>query len=347
MPLRWLAILCMLAATSACSSLRYYAHVAHGQVALLAKREKVADVLADPGREETLRRRLAQAQAARVFASDRLDLPRNRSYTSYVELGRPYVTWNVFATPEFSVEPLTHCFPFAGCVAYRGYFERERAEREAARLAAQGEDTAVEGATAYSTLGWFSDPILSSMLRWSDDELDGTIFHELAHQKLYVQDDTPFNESYASFVQEQGVREWRAARGLPPPDEGERARDAAFTRLVLDLRDRLKALYASERPAERMRADKEAEFAAFRERYAQLRDTQWQGSPRYDRWVGAPLNNAKLVPFGLYQRWVPAFARLFREAGGAWPAFHARAKALAALPKAARDDELARLASGS
>lgn len=347
MLLRGLAIVCMLVATSACSSLRYYAHVTHGQLALLAGREPIERIVADPKRDQTLRKRLAQAQAARAFASDRLDLPRNRSYASYVELGRPYVTWNVFATPEFSVEPVTHCFPFAGCVAYRGYFERALAEREAARLAGEGDDTAVEGASAYSTLGWFADPILSSMLRWSGDELDGTIFHELAHQKLYVRDDTAFNESYASFVQEQGLREWRAARGLPAPDESGQARDAAFTRLVLDLRERLKTLYSSEQPPERMRAAKEAEFAQFRRRYERLRDLEWGGSPRYDGWVKASLNNARLLPFGLYERWVPAFARLFHEAGDAWPVFHARTKALAALPKAERDAELARLAPES
>lgn len=346
-PARRLALVLLAAATSGCSGLRYYAHLAHGQAALLAKREKVAAIVADPHRDATLRTRLAQAQAAREFASERLGLPRNRSYTSYVELGRPYVSWNVFATTEFSVDPITHCFPFAGCVAYLGYFDRARAEREAARLSARGDDTAVEGTVAYSTLGWFSDPILSSMLRWSDDELDGTIFHELAHQRLYVKDDTAFNESWASFVQQEGLREWRAARGLSPPAGKAGARDAAFTRLVLDLRERLKALYASGLAPAEMRARKQAEFESFRGRYVQLRDSEWAGEPRYDRWVAGALNNARLLPFGLYERWVPAFEQLFREAGGDWTAFHARVKALAALPKPERDAELARRVSTS
>jgi predicted aminopeptidase len=345
MRLRESAIVCLLAATSACTTVRYYAHVTHGQLALLAGREPVAEVVADPRRDARLRERLAQAQQARAFASDRLGLPHNRSYTSYVELGRPYVTWNVFATAEFSVEPLTHCFPFAGCVAYLGYFERARAEREAARLRGRGDDVSVEGAAAYSTLGWFADPILSSMLRWSDEELDGTIFHELAHQRIYVGNDTAFNESYASFVQQQGLREWRAARGLAEPDAREAERDAAFTLLVLDLRERLKGLYASERPEAELRRAKQDEFAAFRERYARIRDSQWDGSRRYDAWVAAPLNNASLVPFGLYETWIPAFARLFREAGGQWPQFHRRVRALADLPRAERDAELARLAA--
>ncbi len=332
-------------ACAGCSSLRYYAHVAHGEAALLLKRRSVAALVADPHTEAELRERLRGSQAARAFASDRLDLPRNRSYTAYVELGRPYATWNVFAAPEFSVEPVTHCFPVAGCVAYLGFFDRTRAEREAERLVARGDDTRIEGAVAYSTLGWFADPILSSMLRWSDDELDAVIFHELAHQKFYVEDDTAFDESYATFVQEQGLREWRAARGLPPPDEREHRRDDAFTQLVLDLRERLRAVYRRELEPAAMRAAKQREIEAFRARYAALRDREWGGDARYDRWVAAPINNASLVPFGLYDRWVPAFAALFRQAGGAWPAFHARVRELGTRPRNERDEALTRLSA--
>ncbi|NCT68161.1 MAG: aminopeptidase [Rhodanobacteraceae bacterium] len=329
---------------SGCASLRYYAHVTHGEVALLAARRPIAAVVADPHTSVDLRERLRRAQAARAFASAQLALPHNRSYTSYVQLDRPYVVWNVFATPEFSVDPLTHCFPFAGCVAYRGYFDEAGARGEAARLAARGDDTAVLGVVAYSTLGWFADPVLSSMLRWGDDELDGVIFHELAHQLLYVRDDTAFNESYATFVQDEGLREWRAAHGLPARDDAARAHDTAFTRLVLDLRERLRRVYASGLDATAMRAAKQREFKAFRTRYAALRDGAWPDDHRHDRRVAGPLNNADLVPFGLYDRWVPAFARLFSDAGRNWPAFHARVKALARLPRAERDQALARLA---
>lgn len=347
MRLRWLALACVVSVTSACSGLGYYAHVARGQVALLARREKISAIVDDPRRDPVLRARLAQALAAREFASERLGLPRNPSYESYVELGRPYVTWNVFATPEFSVEPITHCFPFAGCVAYQGWFDEARAQHEAAALAARGRDVAVEGAVAYSTLGWFADPILSSMLRWNDDQLDGTIFHELAHQKVYVKDDTAFNESWASFVQREGLREWRAVRGLAAPDTLTDARAEAFSRLVLDLRARLEAVYASGLPAAAMRERKQAEFDAFRQRHARLREAEWAGDPRYDRWVAAPLNNARLLPFGLYDRWIDAFARLFGEAEGSWPLFHARVAALAALPRREREAELRRLAPES
>ena len=328
-----------------CSSLRYYAHVAHGEAALLAQRESVAELIAEPGTDAGLRTRLEHSQAARAFASNRLDLPRNRSYTSYVALDRPFVTWNVFAAPEFSVTPITHCFPIAGCVAYRGFFDRARAEHAAQALAAKGNDTQVDGVTAYSTLGWFADPILSSMLRWSDDELDGVIFHELAHQKIYVKDDTAFNESFASFVQREGLREWRAAQGLPARNDRTQAHDDEFTQLVLELRERLKTLYRSTLSESAMRAAKQREIDAFRLRYATLRDGPWQGDKRWDAWVAKPINNASLVPFGLYDRWVGAFAQLFTDAGQQWPEFFTRVKSLAQQPMTTREESLRMLAS--
>jgi len=331
----------------ACSSLRYVAHVAHGEANLLAQRKSIERVIADPRTDARTRTRLREAQAARAFASDRLALPRNRSYTRYVALDRPYVSWSVFATPEFSVEPITHCFPFAGCVAYRGWFDRARAERDAAQLAKQGDDVAIEGVAAFSTLGWFADPIVSSMLRGDADELDGVIFHELAHQQFYLAGDTAFNESYASFVEREGLREWRASRGEAAPDAQGDARDAQFARLVLDLRERLRTLYVSTRHVEALRVAKAREFDAFRTRYAALRDGEWHGDARYDGWVARPLNNARLVPFGLYDTWVPAFAALFAQAGGDWPRFHALVRELGALPDAQRAHRLATLSASA
>ncbi len=329
-----------------CSTLGYYAHVTRGQARLLAARVPVATVLADEDADPSLRTRLRQAQSARRFASDRLGLPRNRSYTSYADIGRPYATWAVFAAPEFSTEPLAHCFPFAGCVAYLGFFDRAHAERAAARLSAQGNETSIEGVAAYSTLGWFADPILSSMLRWDDDELDGVIFHELAHQSAYAKGDTAFNESFANFVQAEGLREWHAARGLPPAAGLAQARDEAFARLVLDLRERLGRLYAQDIDVESMRAEKQREIAAFRTRYARARDDEWQGDARHDAWVAAPINNARLVPFGVYGQWVPAFAQLFHATGSRWPAFHACVGSLARMTRAEREPLLGALAGG-
>jgi predicted aminopeptidase len=332
-------------ATASCSSLGYYAQLAHGECALLAKREPIEEVLADPATDSTLRQRLQLALDARRFASDTLHLPRNGSYTLYADLERPYAVWNVFAAPEFSLKPIEHCFPIAGCVGYRGYFDREEARAEATRLQAGGVEIYVKGITAYSTLGWFDDPILNTMLRWDDDELDGTIFHELAHQKLYVKGDTAFDESFATFVEREGLRQWRTARRLPATEEAEALREDQFTQLVLDTRERLETLYASGLPPAEMRMRKQAEFERLRAAYRQLRDTQWQGYSGYDAWMDSDINNAKLVPFGLYHRWVPAFAALFARVHGDWPAFYAEVKRIGDRDKDARESLLAQLAA--
>ncbi len=328
-----------------CSSLGYYARLAGGEYSLLSKREPIAKLLADPGTAAALRQRLQLALDARVFASDALALPRNGSYTLYANLERPYAVWNVFAAPEFSLKPLKHCFPIAGCVAYRGYYNRDDAGEEVTRLRACGYETHISGVAAYSTLGWFDDPILNTMLRWDDDELDSTIFHELAHQQLYVKGDTAFDESFATFVQREGLRQWRAARGLPPAAAIETTRDDQFTQLVLDTRERLDTLYASGLAPEQMRARKQAEIERLRAEYKQLRDTRWQGYSGYDAWMNGDINNAKLVPFGLYHRWVPAFAALFAREHGDWAAFYAAAKKIGGEDEEARTAALTQLAA--
>ncbi len=325
---------------SACSTVGYYGHLAQGEYALLSARRPIERVLDDPSADAGLKARLRTAAQAREFASARLGLPRNASYTQYADLQRPYATWNVFAAPEFSVGAVERCYPLVGCLAYRGYFERKRAEEEAARLKALGYDTWVGGSTAYSTLGWFADPILNTMLRWDDDELAGTIFHELAHQRLFVKGDTEFNESFATFVQREGLREWRAARDLPPRNGDDDARADEFDRLVLDARERLRALYAEPLPAAAMRARKGEESERLRADYQRLRDQRWRAAKLYDDWIAGEINNAKLLPFGLYHRWVPAFAARFAQSGG-WPRFYEEAARMAQLDAARRDVALA------
>jgi len=327
----------------ACATLGYYAHLAHGEAALLAARKPVARVIADPATDAGLKRRLELAAQARAFASDRLGLPRNRSYTKYADLQRPYAMWNVFAAPEFSLAPYQQCFPIAGCVAYRGFYARARAEAYAASLRARGLEIHVGGVSAYSTLGFFADPILNTMLRFSDDELAATIFHELAHQQLYVKGDTEFNESFATFVQREGLRQWRAARGLPAQPEPEQTRDDDFNRLVLATRERLQMLYASGLSKDEMRARKQAEFERLRGDYARLRDTQWGGDHAYDAWFDGAINNAKLLPFGLYHRWVGSFAALYTNSGSDWGAFYAAARRIGRMSVAERRAALQRL----
>jgi len=334
--LRWVPLL-LSVLMSGCTS--YYGQLAVGQLDILRQREPIADLVDRPETDPGLRQRLALALQARRFASSTLALPDNRSYEVYADIQRPYVVWNVFATEEFSVTPLAHCFPIAGCVAYRGYYQKGRARGAAALLNAEGHDTSVAGVEAYSTLGWFDDPLLSSMLRWDDERLAGLIFHELAHQKFYLADDTAFNESFATFVEREGLRQWRASRGLPVPQEAAHPY-ADLSRLVLATRDRLAAIYASDLSEPAMRRAKRDEFVHMRQAYRQLRDGSWNGDRRFDRWMAQPLNNASLVPFGLYDQWVPAFAALFEQVGGDWPRFYAEVADLGRLPADERKRQL-------
>lgn len=329
---------------SGCSSLSYYTQLAGGQLALLRAREPVADVIADPQRDSKLRDHLRTSQQAREFASQLLHLPDNQSYRLYADIHRQYVVWNVFATGEFSLDPVTHCFPIAGCVAYRGYYDQNAARGEAALQKLEGKDVYVSGVEAYSTLGWFNDPIISSMMTWGDERLATLIFHELAHQRFYVKDDSEFNESYATFVEQEGTRQWRAARRMSPETaSSETLRRDQLTQLVLDTRDRLKTLYAEPLSADVMRQRKAAEFERLRGQYKQLRDSQWGGDKRFDAWVYAPMNNARLLPIGLYDQWTPAFAALFKQVNGDWPAFFNAVETLGRLPQEERKASLERL----
>ena len=328
-----------------CSTVGYYGQAVAGHVRLMAAREPIEDVIADPETPAAVRERLAVALAAREFAVTELGLPDNGSYTRYVQLDRSAVVYNVFAAPEFSLQAKTWCFPVAGCVVYRGYFAQARAERAAAQYAAQGYDTLVGGAAAYSTLGRFEDPLLSTMLYRDDARLAGLLFHELAHQRIYVQDDSAFNEAFATAVEEEGVRRWLEAAGRHAElaawrTLGERTR--AFERLLAETRARLQAVYASGDPEPVMRLAKAEAFAQLRRDYAALK-AAWDGWDGYDRWFDAPLNNARLVPSATYRGLVPAFRILLHQAGGDLAAFYAACESLAALPQAERDFEMQRL----
>jgi len=335
--LRWVPLL-LAVGLNGCSS--YYGQLAVGQLEVLRQRQPVAALIADEAQDANLRQRLEQALQARAFASRALGLPDNDSYHFYADLQRPYVVWNLFATEEFSVSPREHCFPIAGCVAYRGYYRQGAARGAAARLQAERLDTHVAGVEAYSTLGWFDDPLLNTMLRRNDEQLAGLIFHELAHQQLYLPGDTAFSESYASFVEREGLRQWRISRGLPEQDQQAQRHYRQLVELLLATRERLNELYASQRSESEMRQLKQFEFMRLRQAYRTLRDSQWNGDRRFDRWFAQPLNNASLLPFGLYDRWVPAFAALFEQNGRGWQRFHA---AVAALARHSADEREARL----
>lgn len=304
----------------------YYGHLAWGQYELMSRREPIAELLARPGTDPALRRTLEAAQVARRFATRELGLPDNGSYTSYADLGRPYAVWNVFAAPELSLQAHEWCYPFLGCLAYRGYYDPARAQAVAQELAGQGLDVFVAGVKAYSTLGWFDDPLLNTVGD-TEDAVAGTLFHELAHQVAFASGDTAFNESYASFVEQEGLRRYLAgAPALAEVALQRRERQAAFVARMLEARRRLEAIYAGPAPDAEKRRRKQVELERLR------RETGL--APE------AELNNARLLPYGLYQAWVPAFAALFREQGGDWQAFHARVRELAELDDAARQRRL-------
>ncbi len=317
----------------------YLMQAATGQMAIASKREPIADVLADSATPPQLRSRLEYVAAARDFASRELGLPDNESYRSYADLGRPYVVWNVFAAPEFSVEPRHWCFPIAGCVVYRGYFKEDAAQRYARKLRRRGDDVAVGGVSAYSTLGHFKDPVLSTMLGWSDAQLAGTLFHELAHQVVYVPGDSEFNESFATVVEEAGLERWLAARQRGQELVAwreQRERQGEFIALLLAARDKLRALYESALPTEEKRSRKQYQFGELKLDYVRLKQ-QWHGYTGYDRWFERTLTNAHLVSAATYYGCVPGLQRVLSEAGGDLPRFYEEAKRLARMDKAARE----------
>jgi predicted aminopeptidase len=326
---------------SGCSA--YLRQATAGQIALKRAERPVADVLADPGTTPVLRQRLVTAAAALEFARRELSLPDNGSYRRVVELGRPYVVWNVFAAPEFSLELRRWCFPVAGCVAYRGYFAEADARRYADELRGEGADVAVAGAAAYSTLGFFRDPLLSSMLALSDRGVAALLFHELAHQRVYARGDTAFNEGLATLVEHEGMLAWLESRG----DQAglcryvqSLAREREVQDLIAVARRRLRRLYRSGPGGDAGRAAKAAEFARLRAEYETLRG-RWVGPPYFDAWFRGPLDNAVLGAAGAYSSKVDVLRVIFESERRDWPAFFKRMQRLARLDNAERARVLA------
>jgi len=317
----------------------YLLQSAEGQMSLMSKREPIARVIDEPGTSPKLRAQLQSVTAIRNFASRELELPDNGSYRKYADIGRAYVVWNVVAAPEFSVDAKKWCFPIVGCVAYRGYFVEARARRFAAGLHAHGFDVVVGGVAAYSTLGHFDDPILSTMVNWDDVELAAIIFHELTHQLLYVRNDASFNEALATTVEEEGVRRWLSELGREH-DLAEhllqQQRYLQVIALLSETREQLRILYASGLPPALMRERKREAFAALREAYGALREG-WGGHAPFDAWFAQDINNAHLASIATYYACVPGFARELQAVGGNLPAFYHRVRALARLDQARRD----------
>lgn len=339
MVLAWAALL------PGCAAVEYYAQAIEGHLEVMGRAVAIDERLRDPSLPGPLRAKLKRAVEIRDFASRELALPDNGSYRRYADIGRPYVVWNVFAAPEFSVKPVESCFPIAGCVSYRGFYREADAQAHAATLREAGDDVHIAGVPAYSTLGWFDDPVLSTFIRYPDAEIARLIFHELAHQVVYVKGDTVFNESFAVTVEQEGVRRWLARNGTPAEiaaHETLQSRRKQFVALVLEYRDRLATLYAQTTDAETKRSGKARLFAQMLEDYGRLK-AGWGGFSGFDRIFARGANNALLASVSVYTERVPAFRALLASKSGDLSAFYAAVKILARLDKPARDQRLSEL----
>lgn len=336
------AVLVAAALGGGCSTLGYYAQSIGGHLSVLRAARPIPEVVADPATAEPLRQRLVRAERIRAFATTALALPENASYTEYADLRRPYVVWNVFATPELSLQLKEWCYPVVGCAGYRGYFDRADAERTADALRADGLEVSLTGVPAYSTLGWLPDPLLNTFIGGSEAQVASLIFHELTHQVVFVGGDTTFNESFATAVEREGVRRWLAAQD----DDALRRSYAEFAQrrqdfvdLLLKYRDRLETLFKSGEPDDVKRASKRRLFAELKDEYGRLK-ASWGGFAGYDRFFAQHLTNAHLASIGAYNALVPAFDALLAQAGGDLPRFYEEVRRLSRLPKDERDAHL-------
>jgi predicted aminopeptidase len=308
----------------------YFGHVTRGHMDLMDRRETIEELVADSSTSEELVRRLRLVQEARQFSIDVLKLPDNESYRTYSDIERDYVVWNVFVAPEFSLTPKQWCFPVAGCVSYRGYFSEEDARREGKRWVKRGYDVVIGGVSAYSTLGKFADPVISSMMRWDDTQLVSVLFHELAHQKFYVKGDSEFNESYATAVEEFGVVRWLQSRGDDEALEKywqDREFRQRLMRYVAEARNDLEQYYSETLDDDEKRLLKEHRLELLQQ---QVADAATEAGIKSSSWLSGHLNNARLASMSLYEGRLPEFRQLFVDCEMDIECFYAGAEQLAA-----------------
>jgi predicted aminopeptidase len=343
-------------AVCGCQTVGYYTQAIHGQYQIVARQKPVEKLLADPQTPAPLKEKLQLVQQLRAFAETNLALPVNGHYRRYADLHRPFAVWNVYAAPEFSLAPKTWWYPVVGRLDYRGFFAEDDARRYAAKLGGQGFDVVVEGAEAYSTLGWFKDPLLNTFIQHTEPELAETLFHELAHQCVFAHGDTDFDEAFATTVAEEGVRRWLRAKGDQTASENYAAsirHHEQFERLIVATRQQLEVLYGDTRapdgnlkaakqrplPAEQLRAEKQRILDNLRRIWEKLR-SGWGGGAGFNGWLASELNNAQLNSEAAYYDLVPAFERLLAANGGDLEKFYAAVKRLAKLPQAERHRQL-------
>ena len=335
-------------AAGGCAQFSYYAQAAHGQLSMMHAARPIDQVLASPDASDQLKARLTKVKEIRAYAVSELGLPDNASYTSYADLKRPYVLWNVVATPELSLVPLHWCFPIAGCVEYRGYYDHDDAAAFATELRTEGYDVQIGGVPAYSTLGWFHDPVLSTFIGYSEPEVARMIFHELAHQEVYAKGDSQFNESFATAVEEEGLKRWMVQFGNEKMRQAyavQTQRQQDFLALLLKYRKELEANYARTVADSDKRQEKATIFRALKDEYQTLKNS-WSGYTGYDHWFAEPLSNAHLASIATYHDFVPAFKELLRQEQS-FPKFYDAVRALSLLDKDERHRRLAALTSSA
>lgn len=331
------AFLLMTSTVSACSSFGYYMDLIEGHNVLIDQRQPVSALIENKSTKPKLRSLLKTSQKMRDFASKILYLPENDSYRHYADIKRPYAVWNVIAAKELSLEPKKWCFLFVGCLSYRGYFSKKDASEYAAELKKQGYDVHIAGAKAYSTLGWFDDPLLNTMMYQSEARRAGIIFHELAHQLIYIENNSAFNEAFATAVEQEGVRQWLNANGKEQEYEtylAQKKRDSQINDLLLTTKNELSRVYKTKiTEAEKRTAKKEA-FSLMQKKYERLKKT-WQGTKvnEFDPWMKQELNNSHLLLIATYYDLVPMFQRMLKEEKNDLKKFYARVEQVGKLEK--------------
>ncbi|MFT5131985.1 MAG: putative aminopeptidase [Gammaproteobacteria bacterium] len=322
------AIIFLILATtlSSCGTISYYGQSVFGHLQLIRVKQDLKTVLQSTDSTAELKQRLRNVIEIRNFASEVLQLPNNNSYRSYADIGRKYIVWNVFATPALSLQAHQSCFLLVGCLSYRGYFKKANAVAYMENLENKGFDVYLGGVAAYSTLGWFDDPILSSMLERNDIELARLIFHELAHQQLYIKDDTEFNEAFADAVSSIGLEYWletHSTNELKKDFAFQLAREEQFTKLILSYQDKLSLLFQQDISDANKHAQKFSIYDELQVDYASLR-ASWGDYADYDEWFKHKLNNAKVAAISTYRNLVPSFLRAYEASGKDMNVFFSR-----------------------
>lgn len=314
------AMLLLVVAASSCGGC-YYARVGYGQARVLLGRESIDDALASDRLTSEEKQKLALVPTVRAFAQDKVGLVKNGSYTKFYDTGDKPVSWNVTACEATSFKPVEWTFPFVGKAAYKGFFDVEHARAEAAGLEAEGYDVVVREVGAYSTLGWFDDPVFRRMLAGDVHDLANTIIHELTHATVFKSGDIAFNESVATFVGNEGALAFLRAQYGGASKELKIARDRAadekvFSDYVDGLYAKLDALYRSQASPAEKRARREQIFAASKDDFETVRKTKMRRPQDYAGFIKKKLNNAVLLGYRHYHTDLDTFRDVFRLCGG-------------------------------